>query len=49
MHPGDAGDDAVELAQPFDEAGDDDDLAAVPVEELLGAIEPVAVTNTNLP
>ena len=40
-HPGDAGQQAVDLAQPVDEAGDRDDLAAVPVEELLGAVQPL--------
>ena len=34
-HPGQAGQDAVGLAQAVDEAGHQDDLAAVPVEELL--------------
>src|SRR3954447_20412521 len=42
VHPGDAGDDAVELAQTFDEARDHDDLAAVPIEELLRAVQPLA-------
>ncbi|HXP55596.1 MAG TPA: hypothetical protein VN847_11615, partial [Streptosporangiaceae bacterium] len=40
-HPGQAGDDPVDLAQPVDEAGERDDLAAVPGEELLRPGHPV--------
>jgi hypothetical protein len=40
-HPGQAGQDAVGLAQAVDEAGHRDDLAAVPVEELLHPGHPV--------
>jgi hypothetical protein len=39
-HPGHAGDDPVGLAEPVDEAGERDDLAAVPGEELLGPGHP---------
>jgi hypothetical protein len=40
-HPGHAGDEPVGLAQPANEAGDRDDLASVPGEELLGPGNPV--------
>jgi hypothetical protein len=40
-HPGQAGDDPVGLTQPVDEAGQRDDLAAVPGEELLRPGHPV--------
>ena len=40
MHLDDAGDDPVELPQPLDETRDDHDLAAVPLEELLGVVQP---------
>src|SRR5690348_6479969 len=38
-HAAGARDDAVDLAQSLDEAGDGDDLAAVAGEELLGRVE----------
>jgi hypothetical protein len=40
-HPGHAGDEPVSLTQPVHEAGDRDDLASVPGEELLGSCHPV--------
>ena len=39
MHAGGAGDDPVGLAQALDEPGDDDDLAAVAVEEAGGFVQ----------
>src|SRR3954447_7715720 len=42
VHAGDSRDDAVELTQTLDETRDHDDLAAMPVEELLAPVEPVA-------
>ena len=41
MHAGDPGEQPVDLAQPVDEAGDGDDLAAMGVEELLGPVQPL--------
>ena len=41
MHADDAGQQPVDLAQAVDEPGDGDDLAAVVVEEGLGAVEPL--------
>ena len=41
VHAGDPGDDPVGLAQPLDEPGDHDHLAAVAVEEVGGLVEPL--------
>src|SRR5262249_27206590 len=41
VHSRRAGDDPVRVAQPFDETRDDDDLAAVALEEARGSVEPL--------